>query len=183
MFVQRNKLNFLRMKKITLITVIAFLGIIPVSAQKFALVDMEYILKNIPMYESANEQLKQISQRWQSEVEAKNEEAKNLYKNYQTEVVFLSDDMKTKRENEIVAKEKEANELKRKYFGPEGELFKKRESLMKPIQNEIYAAIKDVSEQKKFELILDKASGMNIIYYSSKVDISDEVLSKLGYSK
>ena len=171
------------MKKLLLITVIAFLGSVSASAQKFALVDMEYILKNIPMYESANEQLKQISQKWQSEVEAKNEEAKNLYKNYQTEVVFLSDDMKTKRENEIVAKEKEANELKRKYFGPEGELFKKRESLMKPIQNEIYAAIKDISEAKGYQLILDKASGMNIIYYSSKIEISDDVLSKLGYSK
>jgi len=171
------------MKKLSLITVIAFLGILTGSAQKFALVDMEYILKNIPMYESANEQLKQISQKWQSEVEAKNEEAKVLYKNYQTEVVFLSDDMKTRRENEIVAKEKEANELKRKYFGPEGELFKKRESLMKPIQNEIYTAIKDVSEAKGYQLILDKASGMNIVYYSSKIDISDDVLSKLGYSK
>ncbi len=171
------------MKKLSLITVMAILGIVSVSAQKAALVDMEYILKNIPMYESANEQLKQISQKWQSEVEAKNEEAKNLYKNYQTEVVFLSDDMKTKKENEIVAKEKEANELKRKYFGPDGELFKKRESLMKPIQDEIYTAIKAVSEEKKYDLILDKTSGMNIIYYSSRMDISDDVLTKLGYSK
>ncbi len=171
------------MKKLSLITVIALLGIVSVSAQKVAVVDMEYILKNIPMYESANEQLKQISQKWQSEVEAKNEEAKNLYKNYQTEVVFLSDDMKTRKENEIIAKEKEANELKRKYFGPDGELFKKRESLMKPIQDEIYTAIKAVSEDKKYDLILDKTSGMNIVYYSSKIDISDEVLTKLGYSK
>ena len=171
------------MKKIFLITVMALGGLVSLSAQKFALVDMEYILKNIPMYESANEQLKQISQRWQSEVETKNEEAKNLYKNYQTEVVFLSDEMKIRKENEIVAKEKEANELKRKYFGPEGELFKKRESLIKPIQDEIYTAVKDVSEAKGYQLILDKASGMNIIYYSSKIDISDEILTKLGYSK
>jgi outer membrane protein len=171
------------MKKIILVTIVAFCGILSVSAQKFAVVDMEYILKNIPMYESANEQLKQLSQKWQAEVEAKNEEAKNLYKNYQTEVVFLSDDMKIKKENEIIAKEKEANELKRKYFGPEGELFKKRESLMKPIQDEIYVAIKDISEAKNYQLILDKASSMNLIYYSSKIDISDEVLAKLGYSK
>ncbi len=171
------------MKKLSLITVVALLGIMSVSAQKVALVDMEYILKNIPMYESANEQLKQVSQKWQSEVEAKNEEAKNLYKNYQTEVVFLSDEMKTRKENEIVDKEKEANELKRKYFGPDGELFKKRESLMKPIQDEIYTAIKAVSEEKKYDLIWDKTSGMNLIYYSSKMDISDEVLTKLGYSK
>lgn len=144
---------------------------------------MEYILKNIPMYESANEQLKQLSEKWQKEVQAKNTEAKNLYKNYQTEVVFLSDEMKVKKENEIIAKEKEANELKNKYFGPQGELFKKRESLMKPIQDEVYVAIKDVSEAKGYQIVMDKTSNMNIIYYSSKADISDEVLTKLGYSK
>lgn len=171
------------MKKILFIALTMILSVGAASAQKFAVVDMDYILKNIPNYESANEQLKQISQKWQKEVEAKNEEAKVLYKNYQTELVFLSDEMKVKKENEIVAKEKEANELKRKYFGPQGELIKKRESLMKPIQDEIYVAIKDVSESKGYQLILDKASAVNIIYYSSKIDISDEVLSKLGYSK
>ena len=171
------------MKKILFIALTMILSVGAASAQKFAVVDMDYILKNIPNYESANEQLKQISQKWQKEVEAKNEEAKVLYKNYQTELVFLSDEMKVKKENEIVAKEKEANELKRKYFGPQGELTKKRESLMKPIQDEIYVAIKDVSESKGYQLILDKASAVNIIYYSSKIDISDEVLTKLGYSK
>ena len=174
------------MKKIfrlTLAVALVVMSVATASAQKFAVVDMDYILKNIPNYESANEQLKQISQKWQKEVEAKNEEAKVLYKNYQTELVFLSDEMKVKKENEIVAKEKEANELKRKYFGPQGELIKKRESLMKPIQDEIYVAIKDVSESKGYQLILDKASAVNIIYYSSKIDISDEVLTKLGYSK
>jgi len=171
------------MKRLSLITVIALFGIMSVSAQKFALVDMEYILKNIPMYESANEQLRQLSQRWQAEVEALTAEAQNLYKNYQTEVVFLSDDMRTRRENEIVAKEREANELKRKYFGPDGELFKKRESLMKPIQNEIYAAMKDIADAKGYQLILDRSSAMNIVFFSSKIDISDEVLTKLGYSR
>lgn len=153
------------------------------SAQKVAVMDMEYILKNIPMYESANEQLKQISEKWQKEVEAKNEEAKILYKNYQTEVVFLSDEMKVKKENEIVAKEKEANELKRKYFGPQGEFYKKRESLMKPIQDEVYVAVKDVADTKGYLVVLDKASSSNLIYYSVKADISDEVLEKLGYAK
>ena len=183
MFIRKNKLNFLYMKRLSLITVIALFGIMSVSAQKFALVDMEYILKNIPMYESANEQLRQLSQRWQAEVEALTAEAQNLYKNYQTEVVFLSDDMRTRRENEIVAKEREANELKRKYFGPDGELFKKRESLMKPIQNEIYAAMKDIADAKGYQLILDRSSAMNIVFFSSKIDISDEVLTKLGYSR
>lgn len=171
------------MKRLMILAIVALLSSLSASAQKYAIVDMEYILKNIPMYESANEQLKQLSEKWQKEVQAKNTEAKNLYKNYQTEVVFLSDEMKVKKENEIIAKEKEANELKNKYFGPQGELFKKRESLMKPIQDEVYVAIKDVSEAKGYQIVMDKASNMNIIYYSSKADISDEVLTKLGYSK
>ncbi|MCQ2230965.1 MAG: OmpH family outer membrane protein [Paludibacteraceae bacterium] len=170
------------MKKL-LMTLLAMGAMFCASAQKVAVLDMDYILKNIPMYESANEQLKQISQKWQKEVETKNEEAKILYKNYQTEVVFLSDEMKVKKENEIVAKEKEANELKRKYFGPEGEFFKKRESLMKPIQDEVYVAVKSVSDTKGYTVVLDKASSQNLIYFSVKADISDEVLQKLGYAK
>ena len=106
-----------------------------------------------------------------------------MYKNYQTELVFMSDDMKVKREDEIVAKEKEAQELKRKYFGPEGELFKKRESLMKPIQDEIYTAIQEISKDKDLQLVFDKSSAMSAIFVSPKLDISDDVLKKLGYSK
>jgi len=152
------------------------------SAQKFALVDMEYILKNIPAYERANEQLNQVSKKWQAEVDALTEEAQTLYKNYQSEAVFLSAEQKTKKEEEIVAKEKEAAELKKKYFGPQGELFKKRESLMAPIQDEIYNAVKDISESKGYSLILDRASDTGIIFASPKIDISNEILSKLGYS-
>ena len=107
----------------------------------------------------------------------------NLYKTYQTEVVFMSPEMKTKRENEIVEKEKAAQDLKRQYFGPEGELYKKRQSLMKPIQDEVYNAIQTISNDKGYQLILDKSSSMNIIFSSPKIDISDEVLVKLGYSK
>ena len=151
-------------------------------AQKFALVDMEYILKNIPAYERASEQLNQVSKKWQAEVDALTEEAQTLYKNYQREAVFLSTEQKTKKEEEIVAKEKEAAELKKKYFGPEGELFKKRESLMAPIQDEIYNAVKDISDSKGYSLILDRASDTGIIFASPKIDISNEVLTKLGYS-
>lgn len=153
------------------------------NAQKFAMVDMEYIMKNIPSYETANDQLNQISKKWQSEVDAQMQEVQKMYKNYQTELVFLSDDMKTKREEEIVSKEKAAQELKRKYFGPEGELFKKRQSLMKPIQDEIYNAIQEISKEKDLELVFDKSSSMNVIFTSPKLDISDSVLQKLGYSK
>ena len=152
------------------------------SAQKFALLDMDYILRNIPAYERANEQLNQLSKRWQSEVEAVALEAQTLYKNYQSEAVFLSEEQKTKKEEEIVGKEKEAQELKRKYFGPEGELYKKRESLMAPIQDEIYTAVKEIADAKGYSVVVDRASAASIIYASPKIDISNEVLVKLGYA-
>ncbi|GHV07844.1 membrane protein [Bacteroidia bacterium] len=171
------------MKKVILFTLLLVLGASGVQAQKFALIDMEYILKNIPAYEMANEQLNTISKKWQTEVEAVQQDAQNLYKTYQADVVFLSPEMKTKREAEVIAKEQEAQELKRKYFGTDGELYKKRESLIKPIQDEIYNAVKEISELKGYTVILDRASAMSIIYASPKIDISDEVLTKLGYSK
>ena len=144
---------------------------------------MKYILKNIPAYEMTNEQLSQVSKKWQNEVEAIQQEAQNMYKNYQSDLVFLSAEMKTKREEEIVKKEQEAQDLKRKYFGPEGELYKKRESLMKPIQDEVYNAVKEISEDKGYQIVWDRASAMSIIFASPKIDISNEVLIKLGYSK
>lgn len=152
------------------------------SAQKFALVDMEYILKNIPAYERANEQLNQSSKRWQAEVETLAKEAETLYKNYQSESVFLSAEQKNKKELEITEKEKAARELKHKYFGPEGELYKKRESLMKPIQDEIYNAVKEISELRGYSMIIDRASAASIIYATPRIDISNEVLTKLGYA-
>jgi len=170
------------MKKHLLITALFCLVGFIANAQKFALIDMEYILKNIPAYERANEQLNQLSKRWQSEVEAVALEAQTLYKNYQSEAVFLSEEQKTKKEEEIVGKEKEAQELKRKYFGPEGELYKKRESLMAPIQDEIYTAVKEISDAKGYSVVVDRASAASIIYASPKIDISNEVLVKLGYA-
>jgi len=152
------------------------------GAQKFALVDMEYILKNIPAYERANEQLNQVSKKWQAEVEAISIEAQTMYKNYQNEVVFLSQEQKKAKQEAIMQKEKEASELKKKYFGPEGELFKKRESLMTPIHDEIYNAVKDISDLRGYSLVIDRASDTGIIFGSPKIDISNEVLSKLGYS-
>jgi outer membrane protein len=168
------------MKKLFLILMV--MASANAMAQKFALIDMEYILKNVPAYERANEQLNQVSKKWQAEVDALTQEAQTLYKNYQSEAVFLSNEQKTQREEAIVAKEKEAAELKRKYFGPEGELYKKRESLMTPIQDEIYNAVKDISDLKGYSLILDRASDAGIIYANPKIDISNEVLSKLGYN-
>ena len=134
------------MKKIFLTLALILACFAGASAQKFALVDMDYILSNVPAYEMANEQLNQISQRWQKEVEAVAKEAETLYKNYQNEMVFLTDEQKKKKEETIVAKEKQAAELRQKYFGPDGELYKKRQSLMKPIQEDVYNAVKKVSE-------------------------------------
>lgn len=158
-------------------------GIAAASAQKFAMVDMEYILRNIPAYEMANEQLNQLSQRWQREVEAVGKEAETMYQNFLAEKVFLNDDQIKKREAEIVAKEKEATDLRYKYFGPEGELYKKRQSLLKPIQDEVYNAIKSVAQQRGYQAIFDRASSSEIIFASPTIDISNEVLNKLGYSK
>lgn len=170
------------MKKLLLTIMVVVAGALTANAQKFALVDMEYILKNVPAYERANEQLNQVSKKWEGEIQALLNEVETLYKKYQSESVFLSDAQKTKAEEAIVAKEKEASELKKKYFGAEGELFKKRQSLMSPIQDEIYNAVKDICDKKGFQLVLDRASGGSIIYASPKIDISDEVLQRLGYS-
>ncbi|MDR2534329.1 MAG: OmpH family outer membrane protein [Tannerellaceae bacterium] len=171
------------MKKIIALCILAILCTITAEAQKFALIDMEYILKNIPAYEMTNEQLNQVSKKWQNEVEALQQEAQNMYKNYQSELVFLSPEMKTKREEAIVKKEQAAQELKRKYFGPEGELYKKRGSLMKPIEDEIYAAVKEIAESGNYQAVIDRPSAVSIIYASPRIDISNEVLRKLGYSK
>jgi len=169
------------MNKKFLVLVVLLVGCMNGFAQKFALVDMEYILKKIPAYEMANDQLNQVSKKWQAEVDVLTKDAKDLYTKYQSEIVYLSDELKAKREAEILAKEKEAADLKKKYFGAEGELFKKRQSLLTPIQDEIYNAVKELSEEKGYNLILDRASGDNIIFASPKIDISDEVLQKLGY--
>lgn len=168
------------MKKLFFTLIVACVAM-AANAQKYALIDMEYILKNIPAYERANEQLSQVSKRWQAEVEALNTEASTMYKNYQNEVVFLSQEQKQKKQEAIMQKEKEAADLKKKYFGPEGELFKKRESLMSPIQEEIYNAVKEVSELRGYQLVLDRASDNGIIFASPRIDISNEVLQKLGY--
>lgn len=169
------------MKKFIVLCLMAVASI-AAHAQKFALIDMEYLLSNIPAYERANEQLNQVSKKWQAEVEALNTEASTMYKNYQNEVVFLSQEQKKKKQEAIMAKEKQAADLKRKYFGPEGELFKKRTSLITPIQDEIYNAIKDVADQRGYSLVIDRSSSTSgIIYGSPKVDISNEVLAKLGY--
>lgn len=171
------------MKKIIL-SLIAVMAVgFAANAQKFAIVDMSYILRNVPSWEMANEQLNQVSQRWEKEVTELSKEAETMYKNYQADMVFLTDDQKKKREEEIVAKEKEVTDTRYKYFGPEGELYKKRQSLMKPIQEEVYNAVKAVAEDKGYQVIFDRDSSQSIVFASPRIDVSNDVLAKLGYAK
>ena len=169
------------MRKIFMTLILAVVTCVAASAQKFALVDMEYIFSNVPSYEMANEQLNQLSQRWQKEVEAVSKEAENMYNSYLADKVFLTDEQVKKREADIVAKEKSATELRYRYFGPEGELYQKRQTLLKPIQDEVYNAVKKVAEERGYQAIFDRASSSDIVYASPRIDISNELLSKLGY--
>ena len=170
------------MKKFTLIASMALLVVFTANSQKYAVVDMDYILKAIPQYESANDQLNQLSNKWQKEIEAMQAEVQTMYKNYQTELVFLTPALKKNREDSIISRERQVNDLKKRYFGPEGEMFKRRESLIKPIQDEIYNAIQELSNSKKYDLIFDKNSTVGIIFAAPKIDISDEILTQMGYS-
>lgn len=170
------------MKKILLLLLVAVAATVGASAQKFALVDMEYILRNVPSYEMASEQLNQLSQRWQREVEAVGAEAETMYQSYLADKVFLTDEQTQAREQAITAKEREAAELRFRYFGPEGELYQKRQTLLRPIQDEVYNAVKAVAEQRGYQAVFDRASSSEIIYASPRIDISNEVLARLGYS-
>ncbi len=150
-------------------------------AQKYAFVDSEYIRNNIPAFTAAQEQLDKLSKQWEKEVADGYANVEQMYKSYQNESVLLSQDMKTKREEAIIAKEKEMKTLQNKYFGMEGDLFKKREELVKPIQDEILKAIKEIAVDGSYAVIFDTASGGNILFANPKFDISDQVLEKLGY--
>ncbi|MBP5344940.1 MAG: OmpH family outer membrane protein [Bacteroidales bacterium] len=169
------------MKKILIACIAMMLMSASAFAQKYALIDMDYILKKIPQYEMANEQLDQISKRWQSEVESLAAEAESMYKQYQADMVFLTAEQKTAKENAIVAKEKEVQDLRLKYFGPEGELYQKRNSLVGHIQDDIYNAVKEIAERNNYSMVIDRSSAESIIFASPKIDISKEVLAKLGY--
>lgn len=163
--------------------VISFLSMMTLvaNAQKFALLDMEYIMKNIPSYKIMNKQLEDQSKKWQSEITKIENEVSEMYKKYQNDMVFLSAEQKKKQEEAIVAKEKQGYDLKKKYFGPEGEMFKKRETMMKPIQDEIWKVLKDIALKNGFQMIIDRSSG-KIVYADPNVDISSSVLSALGFA-
>jgi outer membrane protein len=169
------------MKKISVIMGLFILTSALAIAQKYAFVDSEYIRNNIPAFTAAQEQLDKLSKQWEKEVADGYATVEQMYKSYQNESVLLSQDMKTKREEAIIAKEKEMKNLQNKYFGMEGDLFKKREELVKPIQDEILKAIKEIAVDGSYAVIFDTASGGNILFANPKFDISDQVLEKLGY--
>lgn len=154
-----------------------------VSAQKFAFIDSEYILENIPEYQAAQKQLDQMSIQWQKEIEAQFSEIEKLYKDYQAESMLLPDDVRKTREEAIVEKEKQAKDLQKQRFGRDGDLFKKRQELIKPIQDKMYEAIKEVSEKGSYAIVFDKSGGVTMVYTDVKFDLSDEILNKMGYRK
>lgn len=171
------------MKK-TLLFIGLFLAFVSSSfAQKYALVDMEYILESIPSYQIADEELKETGEKWQQEIENMQKEVQAMYEDFQANVASLSASEKTQKENAIVAKEKELQQLRKKYFGAEGEMFKRRESLIQPIEDAIYNAIKELANAYDYKAVIDRASASSMIFASPDIDISDEVLLKLGYSK
>ena len=160
----------------------AILIAIGVNAQKFAYVDSEYILQNIPEYNDALAQIDEFAAQWQQELEAKFAAIDKMYKDYQAEAVLLPEEMKRKREDEIMKAEKAAKDLQKQRFGKDGDLFKKRQELVKPIQDKIYTAIEKIAQAKNYAMIFDKAGNVTMMYADAKYDISDEVLEEMGYS-
>jgi outer membrane protein len=167
-------------KKILLFVFLIAVGT-AAMAQKYAFIDTEYILENIPAYTAAQEQLDQVSGQYQKELESMHAEIEKMYQDFQAEAVLLSEDMKRKREDVIISKEKDYKDMQRKYFGPEGDLFKKRQGLVKPIQDDVFNAVQDIANEGSYAVIFDKAGSLTMIYTNPKYDLSDQVLEKLGY--
>ncbi|GAB1463640.1 OmpH/Skp family outer membrane protein [Pedobacter sp.] len=152
------------------------------SAQKMAYVDTEYILKHIPDYKSSLTQIEGLSKQYQKEIDDVFKEVEAMYKAYQADQVLLTDDMRKRRENDIIEKEKKAKELQRQKFGPEGDLFQTRTKLLKPIQEKVSSTIAEVAKNKYIDFVFDKSSESTMmIYASANFDISNDVIMKLGY--
>ena len=169
--------------KSLLLALLMMLGITYAKAQgnqKIAYVDTDYIMQNIPEYGDAQEEINQMSARWQKELKTLKDKLDQMKRDYQTESVLLSDDMKNKKEAAIEAKEQELAALQMQYYGPDGELFTKRTELVQPIQEKIYNAISQVAQQKNYALVIEKASGTTLLYCNDKFDISDDVLDEVG---
>nr|NQU93437.1 OmpH family outer membrane protein [Bacteroidota bacterium] len=163
-----------------LLTAIFLISAGTAFSQKMGYVDTDYILQNIPEYQDAQNEIEDLSKQWQEEIEEMFAEVDRMYKTYQADAVLLPEDMKRKREDEIIKAEKEVKELQKKRFGTDGELFQKRQELIKPIQEKIFNAIEEIATKKNYAIVFDKASGPVIMFVNSKYDISDEVLDQVG---
>ncbi len=168
------------MKRIILTSLILAIFSGFVAAQKYAYVDSQYILDQIQEYKNAQDQLNDLSVQWQKEIETKFTEIDQLYKAFQAESVLLPEEMKKQKEDEIVKKEKEAKDLQKKRFGKDGDLFKKRQELVKPIQDKVYNAIEELAQRKNYSFVFDKAGSISILYADPKLDISDDVLNNIS---
>lgn len=168
------------MKKIFLTLAIVLSAFAVTLAQKYAFVDSDYILENIPEYQDALDILDEFSIEWQKEIEQKFQEVDALYKEYQAEAVLLPEDMKKQRENEIIRKEKEAKDLQKQRFGRDGDLYQKRRELIEPIQEKIYNAIEEIAESANYAFVFDKAGSLTILFAKAKYDLSDDVLDEVG---
>lgn len=167
------------MKKL-LLFLIATALVFSVNAQRYAVIDSRYILEKIPEYTEAQKKLDQFSALWQQEIDQKQAALNRMYKDYEAEQVMLPDDLKRKREDELFNKEKELRELQKKRFGFEGDLFKKRQELIKPIQDRVYNAIQKLATEKQYDFILDKSEGITVIFADPKLDKSEEILKSMG---
>jgi outer membrane protein len=168
------------MKKILLILALSF-STLSIQAQKFAYVDTDYILNKIPDFKQAQEKLDVLSADWQKEIENKYADVEQMYRAYQQEQVLLTDDMKEKREDAIIKKETDAKNLQKKYFGPEGDLYQKRQELIKPIQDKIYDAIQQLAADNKYAIVFDSSSDLIMLYKNNNYDKSDKILDLMGY--
>jgi len=168
------------MKKIIILVLAIFSFAVGAYAQRYAIVDTKYILAKMPEYTEAQKKLDLQSEMWQKEIDDKQEVLSKMYKDFEAEQVMLSDDLKKKREDEIFNREKEVRDLQRKRFGFEGDLFKKRQELVKPIQDKVYNAIQKIAVNRMYDFILDKSEGITVIFADPKLDKSEDVLKELG---
>lgn len=175
----KNTLKPIKMKKL-IIVLLVVLSAFQIQAQRYCVIDSKYILENLPEYKQAQTKLDEVSANWQKEIDAKLQEVDRMYKAYQAEQVMLSDEMKKRREDEIIKKEKEAKELQKKRFGFEGDLFKKRQELVKPVQDKVYNAVQKMAASKGYEIIFDKSADLSVFYNDPKLDKSDDILRELG---
>ncbi len=173
--------NDLHMKKqITLFLFLLLVAVAPAIAQRYAVVDTRYILSKIPDYKTAETKIQQVTEQWQKEIDEKQVALDKMYKNFDAEQFMLSEDLKKKREDELFNKEKEVRELQKKRFGYEGDLFKERQKLIKPIQDKVYNAIQKIAIARSYDFVLDKSEGITVIFADPKLDKSDDVLRELG---